>query len=76
MDPQHYCRVCDNFADDKPFHPLEHQTVEFLIGLLIFGILIYLLPYIIGGAVILIMLIGLFIGAVVVFTQDILKLRR
>ena len=63
--------MCGNLADGKPLHPLENQTVEILIGLLIFGAVIFLLPYIFVGAM---AILAIFVGIIALFVAAVKSL--
>ena len=64
MDSQHHGRMCGNLADGKPLHSLENQTVEILIGLVLFGLIIMLFPYILAG---LMAVVAIFVAIIAAF---------
>lgn len=57
-----------------PHWPRRHgEDMDILICLVLFGLMIYLLPYIIAGAVILVMLVAGFAAGIVLFVKALFK---
>jgi VIT1/CCC1 family predicted Fe2+/Mn2+ transporter len=52
-------------------HHVEDSTVEILTGLLIFGAVIYLLPYILAGAM---AILAIFVGIIALFVAGVKKI--
>jgi Flp pilus assembly protein TadB len=58
--------MCGDLADGKLSHPLEDQTVDFLITLVLIGLVVVLFPYILAALVV---VSGLFIAGITIFVM-------